>query len=62
MDQSVITLILDNWELITIFILLLDKIVAMTPTPYDDMIVTAIKGAIEKMAGKKLNAKLGGKK
>lgn len=34
-----------NWEWFALGILVLDKIVAATPTKYDDLILTAIKGA-----------------
>ena len=41
-----------NWEYITLGILIVDKIVAMSPTKYDDMIFTSIKGLLYKLAGK----------
>ena len=42
----------NNWQVITIVILVIDKIVALTPTPFDDMIWTTIKSIVRKFAGK----------
>ena len=42
----------NNWQVITIVILVIDKIVALTPTPFDDMIWTTIKIIVRKLAGK----------
>lgn len=38
--------ILENWELIALIIMILDKIVAKTPNPYDDIIFTSIKESL----------------
>ena len=38
----------ENWDLILLVILIADKIVAATPTKYDDLILTAIKSVIHK--------------
>lgn len=46
--------LLANWELVVLVVLVLDKIVAMTPCKWDDLILTAIKGALGKVAGKSL--------
>jgi len=37
----------DNWQLIALVILALDKVVAATPVKWDDIILTAIKGAFK---------------
>ena len=41
-----------NWEYILIGILCIDKLVALSPTEWDDLIWTSIKKAIYKVAGK----------
>ena len=45
-------LIIANWEYFLIGILAIDKIVALTPSTWDDLIWTSIKKAIFKMVGK----------
>ena len=45
-------LILANWEYILIGILAIDKVVALSPTEWDDLIWTSIKKAIFKAVGK----------
>jgi len=45
-------LILNNWEYILIGILSIDKVVALSPSEWDDLIWTSIKKAIYKVAGK----------
>ena len=48
--------ILSNFEWIMLGLLVADKIVAATPNKYDDLILTAIKGALHKLIpGKKAN-------
>jgi len=44
--------VLANWEYILIGILSIDKIVALTPSTWDDLIWTSIKKAIFKVVGK----------
>ena len=44
----------NNSELFLIGVLVIDKIVALSPTPYDDMIWTTIKNMITKATGKKI--------
>ena len=44
--------ILDYWEYIVILLLCADKIVAQTPTKWDDLILTSIKKAIYMATGK----------
>ena len=43
----------NNWELFLIGVLVIDKIVALSPTPYDDMIWTTIKNMITKATGRR---------
>ena len=45
-------LITANWEYILIGILSIDKMVALSPTKWDDLIWTSIKKAIYKAVGK----------
>ena len=45
-------LIIANWEYVLIGILAIDKIVALTPSTWDDLIWTSIKKSIFKIAGK----------
>ena len=44
--------LMSNWEYILICLLAVDKIVALTPNQWDDLIWTSIKKAIYKIAGK----------
>ena len=44
--------IVENWEYILIGILSIDKIVALSPTEWDDLIWTSVKKAIFKLVGK----------
>ena len=41
-----------NWEYVLIALLCVDKVVALSPTEWDDLIWTSIKKAIYKIAGK----------
>jgi len=41
-----------NWEYMLIGILCIDKLVALSPTKWDDLIWTSIKKAIYKAVGK----------
>ena len=41
-----------NWEYCVICILCIDKIVALSPTEWDDLIWTSIKKSIYKIVGK----------
>ena len=45
-------MVLNNWEYVLIVILSIDKIVALSPTEWDDLIWTSIKKAIFKVVGK----------
>ena len=46
--------IIENYQLIALILMVADKVVAMTPNPYDDMIITAIKGAFKTLKKKKV--------
>ena len=41
-----------NWEYVLIGILTIDKVVALSPTKWDDLIWTSVKKAIYKAVGK----------
>ena len=41
-----------NWEYVLIALLCIDKVVALSPTEWDDLIWTSVKKAIYKIAGK----------
>jgi len=45
-------LIVNNWEYILIGILAIDKVVALSPSEWDDLIWTSIKKALFKIVGK----------
>ena len=42
----------NNWEYVLIAILCADKVVALSPTEWDDLIWTSIKKSIFKIVGK----------
>ena len=44
--------IAENWEYMLIVIMAVDKIVALSPTKWDDLIWTSIKKSIYKIMGK----------
>jgi hypothetical protein len=44
--------LLNNWEYAVILIMAIDKIVALSPTKWDDLIWTSIKKSIFKVVGK----------
>ena len=45
--------IVENWQWIALAVLVADKIVAATPTKYDDLILTVVKAAISPFAPKR---------
>jgi len=45
-------IILANWEYVLIGILAIDKVVALSPSTWDDLIWTSIKKSIFKIVGK----------
>ena len=48
MDQWLI----DNWQIVMIGVLAIDKLVALSPSTWDDLLWTALKKAVFKLAGK----------
>ena len=44
--------LMNNWEYVLIGIMAIDKLVALSPTEWDDLIWTSIKKAIYKTMGK----------
>tara|TARA_R110000744_G_scaffold121089_1_gene225488 strand:- start:152 stop:301 length:150 start_codon:yes stop_codon:yes gene_type:complete len=42
-----------NWQVVTIAILIVDKVVALSPSKMDDLLWSSVKGLIYKLAGKK---------
>ena len=44
--------LVNNWEYVLIGILAIDKVVALTPSTWDDLIWTSIKKSIFKIIGK----------
>lgn len=42
-----------NWEYVLIFIMAIDKTVALSPSTWDDLLWTSIKKAMFKAMGKK---------
>ena len=44
----------NNWEYVLIGILCVDKIVALSPSEWDDLIWTSVKKALYKMVGKQM--------
>jgi len=44
--------LVNNWEYVLIGILAVDKVVALTPSTWDDLIWTSIKKSIFKIVGK----------
>jgi hypothetical protein len=44
--------LLDNWEYVLIGLLAVDKMVALSPSQWDDLIWTSIKKALYKIVGK----------
>ena len=44
--------LVNNWEYVLIGILAIDKVVALTPSTWDDLIWTSIKKSIFKIVGK----------
>ena len=45
--------IIQNWEFILLGIMIIDKIVALSPSKRDDLIWTSIKGVIMQLTPKK---------
>ena len=51
--KEVTQILVENWEYVLILILSIDKIVALSPSTWDDLLWTSIKKSIYKIAGKK---------
>jgi len=51
--KEVLDIIVQNWEVTAIVILSIDKIVALSPSTWDDLLWTSVKKAIYKVAGRK---------
>ena len=47
-----VDVLLSNWEYAVIVIMAIDKIVALSPTKWDDLIWTSIKKSLYKIVGK----------
>lgn len=52
--MDIINWITQNWSLVLLSLLVLDKVVAATPCKWDDLILTAIKGALRQVVGKRV--------
>ena len=46
--------IVANWEYVLIGLMAVDKVVALSPTEWDDLIWTSVKKSIVKVTGKEL--------
>jgi|TARA_B110000263_G_C15055589_1_gene395018 hypothetical protein len=51
--KEVTLIIVENWEYVLIAILSIDKVVALSPSTWDDLLWTSIKKSVYKIAGKK---------
>lgn len=46
-----------NWQYVLVVFFVLEKIVKLTPTKYDDILLEVFAGAIWKLVGKQYNKK-----
>ena len=44
--MDIVNLISDNWQIVTIGILIVDKIVALSPSKMDDLLWASVKKAL----------------
>jgi hypothetical protein len=51
--KEVVEIMVQNWEYVVIGILAIDKVVALSPSKWDDLLWTGIKKSIYKIVGKK---------
>ena len=51
--NDIINMLAQNWEYVAICILAIDKIVALSPTEWDDLLWTSIKKSIYKITERK---------
>ena len=50
--ERVMELLTEHWEYVVIAVLALDKVVALSPSTWDDLLWTSVKKALYKAAGK----------
>ena len=43
----------NNWEIVTIGVLVVDKLVALSPSKMDDLLWTSVKNLLYKLTGRK---------
>jgi len=53
--MEIAAFITNYWEYVVIAILAIDKVVALSPSEWDDLLWTSVKKSIYKIAGKKVN-------
>ncbi len=46
-EANLIAWLLQHWDTVVLVILVADKVVAVTKNPYDDLILTIIKGVLK---------------
>ena len=51
--KEVVEMMVQNWSYVLIGILAIDKIVALSPSTWDDLLRTSVKKAVYKVVGKK---------
>jgi|TARA_R100000789_G_C2988945_1_gene145577 hypothetical protein len=51
--KEVVEIMIQNWEYVIIGILAIDKVVALSPSEWDDLLWTSVKKAIYKLVGRK---------
>lgn len=52
--MDVVEWIVANWAVVALCLLVADKVVAATPCKWDDLLVTAVKGALRQVVGKRV--------
>ena len=52
MLEDYVKILVENWEYAVIAMLAIDKVVALSPSQWDDLLWTSCKKAIMKLAGK----------
>ena len=50
--MDIIQMITENWEYVLILLLSVDKIIALSPSTWDDLLWTSVKKIIYKVVGK----------
>ena len=51
--KEVVEIMVQNWEYVVIGILAIDKVGALSPSKWDDLLWTSVKKAIYKVVGRK---------